>query len=71
MLGEILLAVGIGLIVYALYILSTNHAKYFEDRNLKYVGMFSFLKGIIAAIMGRIDVLSMVKNMYDAVPDDP
>lgn len=71
MLGELLLTVGIGLIGYALYILTTKNAKYFEERNLKYVGMLSFLKGIIAATFGRIDVLSMVKNMYDAVPNDP
>lgn len=71
MLGELLLTVGVGLIGYALYILSTNNAKYFEERNLTYVGMLPFLKGILKATFGRIDVLSMVKNMYEAVPDDP
>lgn len=71
MLGELLLTVGIGLIAYAFYKLSTNSAKYFEERNLKYKGVITLLKNQMSISFGRIDILSMVKMLYDAVPDVP
>ena len=71
MLGELLLTIAIVLIAYAFYKLSTNNAKYFEERNLKYRGVVALLKNQIAVSFGRIDILSMVKNMYDAIPDVP
>lgn len=71
MLGELLLLTGIGLITYAIYIFSTKSARYFEERNLKYVGLLSALKGLANIVLGRIDIMSMVKGMYDAYPDVP
>lgn len=71
MLGELLLTIGIGLIGYAFYKLSTNSAKYFKDRNLKYSGVLTSLSNQMSAVLGRHNILTMVKNMYDAFPDVP
>lgn len=71
MLGELLLTIGLVLIAYAFYKLSTNSAKYFEDRHLKYRGIVSVLKNQISVSFGRIDILAMVKNFYEAIPDVP
>lgn len=70
MLG-ILLITGIVLIAYTLYKLSAESAKYFEERNLKYVGAKALPRGLLNILLGKIDLLSMVKRMYDAVPDVP
>lgn len=71
MLGELLLTTGIVLIAYAFYKLSTNNAKYFEERNLKYRGVLTLLKNQMSLSFGKTDILSMVKGIYDAVPDAP
>lgn len=71
MLGELLLTIGVGLIGYAFYILLTNSAKYFEERNLKYVGLLPILKDIIATSFGRTDFLALVEKMYNVIPDVP
>lgn len=71
MLGELLLTTAIGLIGYALYKFSTNSAKYFEDRNLKYRGLLGLVKTLVSVSFGRIGILTMIKNMYDAFPDVP
>lgn len=71
MLGEILLATGVVLIAYAFYILSTNSAKYFEERNLKYTGLRGFLENFASASFCGTNFQTMAKNMYDAMPDVP
>lgn len=69
MLGQLLLTFGTGLVAYAFYKISTNNAKYFEERNLKYRGVLGLLKGLIFVSLGRYDILTMIKRMYDAFPD--
>lgn len=71
MLGELLLTTGIALIAYAFYVFSTRSAKYFEERNLKYVGIWPAVKGLGKIILGKTDILTMVKEMYDVFPDVP
>lgn len=70
MLGVLLLTAGI-VVAYTLYKLSKNNAKYFEERKLKYINLLDFLKEIIFAIFGRVDVLTMATHMYNALPDVP
>lgn len=71
MLGELLLTTGIVLIAYAFYKLSTNSAKYFEERNLKYKGVVTLLKNQLSLVMGKVDIFAMIQNLYDAFPDVP
>lgn len=66
-----LLIISVGLICYSFYKLSTNSAKYFEERNLKYAGLFSQLKTLLSLCFGTIDILTTMENMYDAFPDVP
>lgn len=70
MLAELLL-IGIGLIAYAFYKLSTHSANYYKDRNLKYSGILASLSNQISAVLGRHNIVTMAKNMYDAFPDVP
>lgn len=71
MLGELLLTTGIVLIAYAFYVLSTKSAKYFEDRNLKYIGVGGFLKTLALASIKGTNFLTMITDMYNAFPDVP
>lgn len=71
MLGELILTTGVLLIAYAFYKLSTNNAKYFEERNLKYKGVLTLLKNQMSVSFGKMDVFTLIQNMYDAVPDVP
>lgn len=71
MLGELILTTGVLLIAYAFYKLSTNNAKYFEERNLKYKGVLTLLKNQMSLSFGKTDVFTVIQNMYDAVPDVP
>lgn len=71
MLGELILTTGFLLIAYAFYKLSTNNAKYFEERNLKYKGVLTLLKNQFSVSFGKMDIFTMIQNMYDAVPDVP
>lgn len=70
MLCELLLTSAI-LIAYSIYRLSTNSAKYFEERNLKYVGAKSLPKGLLTILLAKADIFSIIKRMYDAIPDVP
>lgn len=71
MLGELILTTGVLLIAYAFYKLSTNNAKYFEERNLKYKGVLTLLKNQLSVSFGKIDVFTLIQKMYDEVPDVP
>lgn len=62
-----LLSTAVVLIAYVLYKLSANNAKYFEDQNLKYRGISSILENFMAIAFGKVDVFTMLKNMYDAI----
>lgn len=70
MIGELVLATGVALIVYALYKLSTNSAQYFEERNLKYIGAFTGMRNFFDMFMGRNDFLVMTQRMYNAFPNE-
>lgn len=71
MLGELLLTIGIALIVYAFYKLTTNNARYFEERNLKYRGVFDSLCTIISIFCGRTDAFEIIQRSYNEFPDEP
>lgn len=70
MIGELLLATGVALIVYAIYRLSTNSAQYFEERNLKYVGALIGMKNFFGMFMGRSDFFQMTQRLYNAFPNE-
>lgn len=70
MIGELLLATGIVLIAYAFYKLSTNNARYFKERNIKYAGALSGLRNMVRVVLGKIDFLEMTQKMYNAFPDE-
>lgn len=71
MIGELILALGILLISYAIYKYQSINRQYFEERNVKYLGLSFSLYNIYAMIFGRIDVLQFVKRHYDSLPDEP
>lgn len=65
------LIISIALIAYTINRLSAKNAEYFGERNLKYVGFLSSIKGIIKIISGRMDVFQLVQQNYYAFPDEP
>lgn len=68
----IVLVVGVvGLIVYAIHKCATNSAKYFEDRNLKYTGLWPALKSIYGILFGKVTLIELVKEMYERYPNEP
>lgn len=69
MLGELLVII-ITLIAYAIYKCSAN-ARYFKERNLKYVGISTGVKNLFDLLLSRKDILEMSQKMYDTFPDEP
>lgn len=69
MLFGLFVTVAIVLISYVFYHLSTQNAKYFEERNLKFVGVLHILKDYVYMTLGKVEVLGWTKDMYDAFPD--
>lgn len=70
MFGELLLAIGLALIAYAFYKLSTSTSRYFEERNVKHSGGFSAIRNLFQMFSGSFDSLEMSKRMYNAFPDE-
>lgn len=70
MLIEIVLAI-ITLIAYAFYRTATNRARYFEERNLKHVGMLTALQNLFGLFLRKADFLTMSQKMYNTFPDEP
>lgn len=66
-----LLATGVALIAYALYKLSTNHSRYFEDRRVKYKGAFSGIKNLCGMFFGKKDFFEIIHEMYNSFPREP
>lgn len=71
MIGELLLATGIGLIVYSLYNLINDRVKYFEERNLKCNGAYSKYKTFFDLFTGRIDFYEAIQRGYYTFPEEP
>lgn len=73
MIGILLVAGGvglIGLITFVIHKLTTNRAQYFEDRNLKYTGLWPALKSLYRLLFRRVTVTELVKEMYERYPDE-
>ncbi len=70
MIGVLLLTIGVALIAYAFYKSSTNSARYFEERNLKYVGLLAGLPNIYKMIFKKTDILELSLKGYDLYPNE-
>lgn len=70
MFGE-LLAIAIALIAYAIHKFTTGHARYFEERNLKYGSAASGLTAILNMFFSRSNILEITQGMYNTFPDEP
>lgn len=71
MFAELLLTTGIVLITYAIYVLSTRGARYFEERNLKYDGVITGIRRFFDFFFGKTDVFTFSQNCYNEFPDQP
>lgn len=71
MFGGLLLAVGIILITYAFYRLTTNKARYFAERNLKYRGARETLGVMFSVFFGKIGIIEMTEKAYNHFPNEP
>lgn len=71
MFVELLLGVIVTLIAYLFYKLSTNNARYFEERNLKYKGAAFAVRNLYSAFFGKFNAFEMVKNLCYALPNEP
>lgn len=69
MFGE-LIVVGIVLIALAFYKLSTKHAQYFDERNLKYNGIVGWMKNMYYLFSGNFNAFQISQNMYDSHPQE-
>lgn len=70
MIFGLLLATGVALLAYGFYKLSTNGSRYFEERNLKYIGILSGLQDMIGMLSGRKNFLELVQKVYYTFPDE-
>lgn len=66
-----LLVIGIALIAFVFYKLSTNHSRYYEERNIKYKGVAQSIKNMYSIFSGKYDVFQIAQNMYSLFPDEP
>lgn len=71
MLGELLFTAGVALIAYSFYKISTNHAKYYEQRNLKHRGVWFTVRNFFAVFFGQIDVFGFTQGFYNQFPNEP
>lgn len=71
MFGVLLLTVGFVLITYAFYKLTTNNARYFEERNLKYRGALASLRIMLSVFFGRSSLIEMTQANYDYFTNEP
>lgn len=70
MIGTLLVAGVIGLITYAIHKWAANSAKYFEDRNLKYIGVWPGIKSLFGLLFKKVTVTELIKEMYEKYPDE-
>lgn len=70
MIGILLVVGVIGLIIYAIYKLTTKRARYFEERKLKYIGPWSGFGSLFSLILRKFDVIDLTKQMYNRFPDE-
>lgn len=70
MIGVSLLIIGVALIAYALHKWTTNCARYFEERNLKYVGLSTALRNLSAIVFKRTDILELSLQTYNEFPNE-
>lgn len=68
MFGE-RLAIVIALMSFVIYKLSMSD-RYFRERNLKYMGITSFIKGLFNLILSRKDVLDIPQEIYNKFSDE-
>lgn len=66
-----LLVIGIALTVFMLYKLSTNHARYYEERNIKYKGVVHTITNMYNIFSGKYDGFQIAQNIYNLFPDEP
>lgn len=66
-----LIAVGIVLLTYTFYKISSDHARYFEERNLKHRGILFTLNNLYSAFFGKFDVFGMMESLYNTFPEEP
>lgn len=71
MFCAVLLAIGIVSITYYFFKLTSNNARYFRERNLKYRGARDTLRVMLSVFLGKIDIVEMTKKSYDHFPDEP
>lgn len=60
----------VGLITFAFYRLSTNRARYFQERNLKYTGALLGLRNLFGLFFRRSDIYALSKQMYEKFPNE-
>lgn len=66
-----LLVVGvIGLIKFAFYRLSRDHARYYEERNLKYNEVSTTLRNVFYILLKKIELIELIKQTYNRFPDE-
>lgn len=70
MIGTLLVVGVIGLITYLFHKLTTSRAKYFEERNLKYTGLWPALKSLFALLFGRVTITELTMEMYGRYEDE-
>lgn len=66
----LLVVIVIGLITFACYRLSANRARYFKERNLKYVKSSTGLHNLYSLIFRRDDIRQLTKHGYNRFPDE-
>lgn len=71
MLGIVLVVILVALIAYKFYKLSSDNAQYFEERNLKYLGVAGTLRNLFKIALRKIDMLEFSRKVYDEFPNEP
>ena len=67
----VLLLLGVAVIGILFYRASRENARYYEERNLKYKGIFDSVKNILSLISAQFNGFEVGQNMYNLFPDEP
>lgn len=70
MIGILLVVGVIGLITFLFYNSSMKCARYYEERNLKYVGLLTGVRSLFDLLFRRVDIMQLSKQLYDRFPDE-
>lgn len=70
MIGTLLVVGVVGLITYAIHRCTTNSAKYFEDRNLRYIGLWPGIKSLFDLLFQKVTITELTKEIYERYPDE-